>query len=282
VDEIASIGYFSCPHCDRKKTLADEVTDFTGDQEAASSAAISVHHHSASAQSSGKQKRRGFKSNDSAKCGQEMITLNQGNNVVSRVSYRSHYEEKRAEFSMLLEKKEILELEWTKRKEMYCESKAAFTAAQQKVTVLEEEGKKIENDVNRLVGFIRSVKIWTEIIDPDEDHPVPRKAVTVKAEHSTAATILPAPTTTTTSILPSVSITGIKAEPQQDKKNDKTGISILPMNNNYVDSGSSQKRHQEDHQNNSNGNNNRSSESNGILSIGKSASLDETLAPALP
>ena len=171
MDEIASSGFFSCPVCGLRKTLADEVSSFSG-REAASNLSCQT----------GKPKRRAFGRTTAAEAApvkyeQDMLTLNQGNNVVSRVSYKSHYEGKRAELCMLLEKKEILELEWTKRREAYNDTLAAFTAAQQKVTVLEAEGKKIEGDVKRLVGFLRSVKIWSEIIDPDEQQPAPRPAL---------------------------------------------------------------------------------------------------------
>lgn len=177
VGEVATTGYFTCPQCDRRMSLADEVSDFDHDPYPMNKQSLPSNQQPV------KHKRRGFKSFDLQKNGQQqdMITLNQGNNILSRVSNRSHYEEKRAELSMLLEKKEILELEWTKRREVYTESIEAFTSAQQKASVLEAEGKKIENDVNRLVGFIRSVKIWTEIIDPDDHHPLHQRTAAAPA-----------------------------------------------------------------------------------------------------
>ena len=49
VQEFASTGFFNCPQCDRKKTLADEVTDFTG-QSHESPANSGLNHQTASAQ----------------------------------------------------------------------------------------------------------------------------------------------------------------------------------------------------------------------------------------
>ena len=212
-----------------------------------------------------------------------MITLNQGNNVVSRVSFRSHYDEKRAELSMLMEKKEILELEWTKRKEMYNDTVSAFSVTQQKVAALELAGKKIENDVNRLVGFIRSVKIWTEIIDPDEDQPVPHKAIPAKDPSCGAAPALTASTTMTTTMTtcfsnsPSISITTVKTEPE-DRVMDETGDAVFRIdNNNHMDAGISPKSEKSvlQNQNRNSSNHNSSSETNGI---GSSSPISELIA----
>ena len=106
----------------------------------------------------------------------DKVTLNRENGMSQEVSLKSHYLEKRSELQVLMEQKSLLVAEWNERKSQYEGERNSYLETKEKSKKLKVEQEKIEEKINKLVGFIKQMKVWNNIIDDQDGNPSTTKS----------------------------------------------------------------------------------------------------------
>lgn len=166
IEEITASGVVPCPQCGRKKQIQDQVTDLSSilspEVERPVTPIVEVIV----------PKKRGRKPKqpkvEEVKTSPQMVTLNRENGTSEKVAIRSHYEEKRSEIFALLEKKTLLESQWRTTKATYESHRTNFLSLRENHDSLILAEKDLTKKIEKVVGFIKSAKIWNDIIDTDD------------------------------------------------------------------------------------------------------------------
>ena len=187
LEAIISSGFVPCPKCDNKRTMEDELT--SNEQVAAkvaksqpkrqppiiasTSKAQPVFGHKVKADGTktlkpAKKLKTERNSATSSASLAEMMSSNRENGDPKKEERKIHHEAKRKELESLMERKYELEKEWNDRKKRLEGIQSALKAIRDKSTKLENDRKIVNDDIEKLVGFIKSVQIYKDIIDSDE------------------------------------------------------------------------------------------------------------------
>lgn len=151
VEEITSSGTVPCPKCDKKKSL---------DQE--------VQSNSILMETIIKPKAKKIRKTNSSSGNSEMVSLNRGENgSMTKVNLATHYGEKREELIQLMKRRQELMKEWNDRSSRLKGIQENLKTAKDKSHRLTGDRHQLTASIEKLVGFIKSVKIWSDIIDDE-------------------------------------------------------------------------------------------------------------------
>lgn len=185
-DEIVGAGAVPCPKCDVKKSIDDQLTS---NQELTMKVAksipkppITLAPTSIKEKPSHKEKSEKVKEKKPKKLKAErtsaasnisvpdLASSNRENGDPQKEHRKLHFEDKRKELESLMEKKVKLEQEWNDRKKKLENIRDTYKLVREKSSKLEASKKTVSEDIDKLVGFIKSVQIWKDIIDSDDSH----------------------------------------------------------------------------------------------------------------
>lgn len=84
------------------------------------------------------------------------------------LSIKEKYEKKLLEAKTLMEKKTLLQIALKERKEQYTQTRNSYLSLKDRNASLTKENQVLKGNIDRLVGFVKSVQVWDDIIDSDE------------------------------------------------------------------------------------------------------------------
>ena len=163
VEEISISGVVPCPKCDRKMDIGQELSSNEAMMETI------------------KRTKTGKKLKTAKIL--ETVSLNRENGV-TKVDISTHYEAKRTELIQLIEKKDTLVKEWADRKNKLDSLQTTLKTAKDKSCRLSGDRHQLSNSIEKLVGFIKSVQIWKDIIDEDNAAQKAAKGTTSEVHQS--------------------------------------------------------------------------------------------------